>query len=826
MNMLSIEFIKKILFTLFIEEYDVFFPLAFFFFYFIFSILVKKNRNVLTQIVILLIPFFYIFYQYSYLSNFFSSLGQDSLIELDADFGEAIFYVKTFLNFLLDPEIFKRNRFWLVLICSAISGLIFYFLLFTYFKAKNIHLSKLNSIFNIIFAFVLIITLYFAYNFVDKNIQVGKKLEAKSKQISKNIDKYFVNKKISEDLMVVTYVGESTAALNLGLYGYPFNTSVHMNKFQNNLNFLKFDKVYSTHTHTTPSLIDTFTICLENINEEKCMFHANYSEKNILPVTDVISSKIDTYLFSTQGELGGHNFGNKIVFGLKKKFFSYDYEINKASKYKGNRYIPKLKDEEFFTNQFCKKEDLFIKKGPSLFVLHSYAGHGHYNGYLDYISEDTQIKYPKYVNKINLLGKDFKNFEIYKEYDSAMKYIDRTLKNVISCSLENAKKVSKPLIFIYFSDHGESPGSLRGHDSSRLTYEMLHVPFFIVFNDAAYQIYEKKFQKLNKLSKKPTTLKIVSDILLYLFEIDILEKSNKKVVYQSDDFKSLNKNYILDRKDLNGKIITLPFATTDNDKKISNLLDDKLYNKLDTSINLWLLQKYLDDKKITDRDKIEKIICRHRANSLYLQYQGSLSNGCFETDVIIDNGKFISTHDYEKDTKLDLEYFFKSNFKDNILWLDIKNIHTIINCNFAYEWFDRNKINFKNALLEIPTKSIKNIEKDEWTKCIKKISEIHNVKIAYYLPTNILKDCSEGRIAHFECTNQIIKIKNFLDKNQIKNITFDFLAFDWLQQNKFLKKYKWHIWHLDNLTELEKVIKYNNLGIVLLRNDKFTNYLN
>ena len=824
--MLSIEFIKKILFTLFIEEYDVFFPLVFLFFYSIFSIINKKNQNIFVQIIILLIPFLYIFYQYSYLSNFFSSLGQDSLIELNADFGEAIFYIKTFSNFLFDPEIFKRNRFWLLLICSALSAIIFYFLLFYFLKIKNIHLSKLNSTFNTIFVFILIITAYFVYNFIGNNIEVGKNLEAKAKQISKNIDNYSVNKKISEDLMVITYVGESTAALNLGLYGYPFDTSPHMNKLQNNYNFLKFDKVYSTHTHTTPSLIDAFTICLEDINEEKCMFHANYSEKNILPVTDVISSKIDTYLFSTQGELGGHNFGGKIVFGLKNKFFSYDYEKDKTSKFKGNRYTPKLKDEEFFTNYFCEKEDLFLNKKSSLVVLHSYAGHGQYNGYLDYISEDTQIIYPTYVNKINLLGKDSKNFEIYKEYDSAMKYVDQTLKNVISCSLKNAKKASKPMVFIYFSDHGESPGSLRGHDSSRLTYEMLHVPFFIIFNDAAYKIYEKKFQELNKLSKKTITLKVVSDILLYLFEIDILDKSNRKVLYQSDDFKSLYKNYILDRKDLNGNTSKLPFLSSSDGEKISNLLDEELFFNLDTSINLWLLQKYLNDMKITDKEKIEKVMCRHRANSLYLQYQASLSNNCFETDIIIDDGKFISTHDYEKDTKLDLEFFFNSGFKDNILWFDIKNINIIENCNVAFEWFERNKINFKNALLEVPTVSIKNSKKDEWTECIKKISKIENINVAYYLPTHLLKSCSEGKTSYLECSKKIKEIKNFLNKNEITDVTFDILAFDWLKQNKFLKEYKWHVWHLDNLKDFEKITKYNNLGIVLLRNDKFTNYLN
>lgn len=823
--MFSIEFINKVFFTLIIEEYDVFFPLIFFFFYLIFSLLIKKERNILTQIIILLIPFFYIFYQYSYLSNFFSSIGQDSLIELNADFGEAIFYLKTFLKFLLDPEIFKRNRFWLVLICSMLSGVLFYFLLFTFFKRKNIHLSKLNKFFNGIFTIVLIITVYFSYNFIVNNIKLGTDLEAKSTQISKNIEKYNIVKKNSEDLMVILYVGESASALNFNLYGYPFETTHYLKKLEKNLNFIKFDNVYATHTHTTPSLINTFTICTDNINSEKCMLHTSYSENSILPVTDIISSKINTYLFSTQGELGGHNFGGKLVFELEKKFFSHEYEKDSGLKFKGNRYVPKLKDKEFFENVFCNKNDLFQNKKQSLSVLHSYAGHGKYNGYLDYIADDIRIKYPNYLSGINLLGKDSKNFKTYSEYDSAIKYVDLSLKNVISCSFKNSKKTSKPIIFIYFSDHGESPGSLRGHDSSRLTYEMLHVPFFIIFNDEARRMYESKFKKLKELSENDLTLKIISDILLYLFEIDITEKLNPNTVYNHQDFKSKSKNYILGRKDLNGKISKLPF-NTNNIENIGNLIDKELYRKLDTSINLWLLQKYLNDNKISDRTKIEKIVCRHRANSLYLQFQSSLSNSCFETDIIIKKGKFISSHDSKKQTKLDLEYFFNSDFKENILWLDVKNINTLDNCNYANKWLKKNKLNFKHSLLEIPTKSIKNINDGDWTKCIKEISKIENVTIGYYLPTDILTKCSKNKISQMNCKNIIKEIELFLLKNEIENVTFDIVGYDWLRNNKFLEKFKWNIWHIDDLDDLEKIVKQENIGILLLRNDKFTNYLN
>ena len=354
---------------------------------------------------------------------------------------------------------------------------------------------------------------------------------------------------------------------------------------------------------------------------------------------------------------------------------------------------------------------------------------------------------------------------------------------------------------------------------------MLHVPFFIIFNDEALRMYESKFKKLKELSKNDLTLKIISDILLYLFEIDITEKSNSNKAYKHQDFKSKNKNYILGRKDLNGKISKLPF-NANNIENIGNLIDKELYGKLDTSINLWLLQKYLNDNKISDRTKIEKIVCRHRANSLYLQFQSSLSNSCFETDIIIKKEKFISSHDSEKQTKLDLEYFFNSDFKENILWLDVKNINTLDNCNYANKWLKKNKFNFKHALLEIPTKSIKNINDDDWTKCIKEISKIENIVIGYYLPTDILTKCSKNKISQMSCKSIIKEIELFLLKNEIENVTFDIVGYDWLKNNKFLEKFKWNIWHIDDLDDLEKIVKQENIGILLLRNDKFTNYLN
>ena len=92
-------FILKIFKVLIFEEYLIFFPCIFLFYYSIFLFKHNKNKNIFFKIIIFLLPLFYIFYSYSILPDYFSALGQDSLIELtNTVFSEAI--VIKYLNTL------------------------------------------------------------------------------------------------------------------------------------------------------------------------------------------------------------------------------------------------------------------------------------------------------------------------------------------------------------------------------------------------------------------------------------------------------------------------------------------------------------------------------------------------------------------------------------------------------------------------------------------------------------------------------------------------------------------------------------------------------
>ena len=822
------DFLYKVLITIFFEEILVFVPLVILFFYSIYSIVEKKL--IFSSFLIILLPLIFIFYKYSYLPNFFSSIGQDSLVEVNADFGEAIFYLKTFLSFLFDPEIFKRNRFWLILIASIISSAIIYLILKIYFDKKKMNILILNKYFNFLLILSVIIGLYEILFITKTSFNVGKNYKVFEDQFKKNINDFKTIRNSKLPIKTIVYVGESTTSLNLSLYGYPFNTTPWLNKLKKDKKFIKFNKVYATHTHTTPSLLSAFSLCIKQ-KKIDCSLNLN-DVKNNLSIIDVLTkSNIDTELYSTQGSLGGHNLANKLVFNTKKKIFSSSVVGKKKEKnlerLMGDRYSPELKDREFFSKNFCDSKDLFKKK-TELSILHSYAGHGKYNGYLHHVPSDIEFKYPDYINEKNLLGKDHKNFKTFKEYDAAITYIDSSVEKIHNCAALDFTNNPQPIVFIYFSDHGESAATGRGHDSSRLTYEMLHVPLIIYFNESAYKLLSKKFRKLKNLENKNLSLKIIGDIILYLYDLDIYHNDNQNI-YEYDKFKSLNSEFILDRKDLDGNILKTPtFWNYKKNNMQSKFLEDK-FSKQDTSINLWQLNNFLESKKLSDKLKLKNLICKHRANSFITQYKASLSNGCFETDVLFLNNKTISAHEITSDTNLVLDNFFKSNFQKTTIWLDAKNLDNPENCKLAFEWINSNRNKFLSALVETPTSSIKNISNQNWKNCITKLNNINNVEVAYHLPKNNLKNCNAKNSnikKNLECDSFYLSTLKFLELMGIKSIAFDFVDYEAIKNFDKFQNYKWHIWHVDSIKSFNKILTNDNIGIMLLSNNKFSNNLN
>ena len=822
--------IEKFLSVLFLEELSIFVPTTILFLYFFFYIKVK-NKKYFLKTIFFLIPIINIFYNYSYIPDYIASLGQDSALEIDSDFAEAIFYIKTLLIFLFDAEIFKRPRFWFVLVSSFFSGLtLFYIIKILYEKNKNINFKSLFTYFNYLFYTAAILVLLNASFLIYKNYNIGselKKISNNSKrEFNKKIKNFKFVKNLKDDLLIVNYIGESTSALNFSLYGYPFETTPWLNSQKDNKQFIYFKNVFARYTHTAPSLIDTLSICQET-DTNSCS-NINLKDLNFLPLVNVLEkNSIETHLFSNQGNLGGHNLANKIVLDVNNKIFSG----TKENKLLGNRTKSNIKDKFFFKNSYCLDKTIFKKNSSDVVFLHSYAGHGSYGGYLGHTDKKKLFSYPQYLTPKNFLGQDKKNFRLMQEYDTAIKYIDETLEEVISCSLQETKKTKKPLIFIYFSDHGEAPSSSRGHDSSRLTYEMLHVPFFIYFNETAHKKYKEKFDFLNSLKEKNLSLKVVSDIFIYLFDLEIYDKEKPTINLKQDSLQNFKTNFLLPRKNLNEKITNVPtlWKSYNKNNNLLNLLDESSFQNQDMSISLWQLNNYLEANNLSDKKLIKNLVCQHRANSLILQYKNSMSNGCFETDIYYLKNKVISAHSLETDTNLIFDNFLESSYQKNTVWMDSKNLNKNENCQLALQWYKKNAIFFASILIELPTNSIENIYNNdvEWINCVKEIDNIENIEVAYYIDTDLLRKCSITLKKNMVKDQNIICNEDLLSKININSIAYDYNEGKEVVLNSpNFKNYKWHVWNVDNLSDFQFLIQRANTGIILLKNNPSLNNLN
>jgi glucan phosphoethanolaminetransferase (alkaline phosphatase superfamily) len=279
-----------------------------------------------------------------------------------------------------------------------------------------------------------------------------------------------------EEIDLFVYIGESTSTLHMSLYGYPYKTTPRLEELRNDDNgFIVFNSIRSTHTHTSPSLLRALS--LTSRNDETGHRHS-------VGVGGVLKSAgIRAKLYSVQPVTGSFAAFSRFVFE------GADFNLPIKSNYKGNFVSSTLKDHQLLATALQEKGVVFF---------HSYAGHGPYLDHVD-IGFSSKVETPS-VSPHGLIGSGFSkmtNHDIvqnFHDYNHAIAYIDRN----VAQAAESVMKRGKPAALMYFSDHGESVLTGRGHDSSRFIDEMTSVPLIIHFNEAYRKKYRDTFDRYRR----------------------------------------------------------------------------------------------------------------------------------------------------------------------------------------------------------------------------------------------------------------------------------------------------------------------------------------
>ena len=682
----------------------------------------KRSLNLLAIFLLLLSPIIIFLFQ------FLGSIGADSLSEATTfNTAEMYFYAESIITAFSLPSI---KRYILFITAISICSLLVHFFNHFFLKSKRIMVFLLLG-----FSFIGAYTIYDnllseLLEYDDLKVNFSNKYNSKGGRpaLPNNID-------------VIVYIGESTSKQHMSSYGYFRNTTPNINRLMGDEKLMKYSDVFSTHSHTSSSLLEALSIPKQGVED---LGPETIFQKERITIVELLNNfGVQSHVYSNQSEYGTWNYANSIIFqNAKTKIF------NKEGQSLGN-----VNDRSLFG----KYDSLFIdeimptvitKKGVTFF--HSYAGHGDY-------CENIPNEKRKPVDE---LLKNLDSKEIYGSlselirdnvecYDSAVRYIDSNLMKFIN-AIENNDSAKA---LVYFSDHGESVYTGLGHDSSRFQLDMLAVPLLVYLNDSALKILKSKNVNFDEKDSL-LTLDYVPYLISKILGVDVGEYSGSR--------------YILVRDTLSGKeSIDLTSSATKD----------------------WLYNQYLNSS-----EPLSKHSCLHRTNNLGKLNQGRLSFDCLEFDVVVnDNGVAYVDHDYPANSKLTMDILMgTANKNKKSVWIDAKNINSPENCIIVAKNINKGD---GEVLVEFPSSSLESL--DELDQCFTEMNESVDY-ISYYVPTGELLDCQNGN--QESCVSLILKLRKVRDSEYFNSLSFDFQGIDFMTSIKpELKKMNYHSWGIKDM---------------------------
>lgn len=246
----------------------------------------------------------------------------------------------------------------------------------------------------------------------------------------------------SDGGIFVLVIGESETRDHMGAYGYDRDTTPWMSEETQKPEAILFQNAYSNHTHTVPVL--TYAL------SEKNQYNNVPLEKAYSLMEIAKAAGYDTFWISNQRKYGAWDTPVAEIAStaahqawLNERTGTHDLR----SDYYDDALVQSLPD---LTNE-----------KNALIVIHLMGCHG---SYADRYPEEWK----HYSGKSDVIDK----------YDNAVRYNDYVLQQIY----EKLKENSRFKGFIYFSDHGEDVEHNYGHEASKYTATMSHIPLFMAFS--------------------------------------------------------------------------------------------------------------------------------------------------------------------------------------------------------------------------------------------------------------------------------------------------------------------------------------------------------
>ena len=309
----------------------------------------------------------------------------------------------------------------------------------------------------------------FAFYKQQKGVRLQKLSTLTSLKLNPDVDK--------DGNLFVLVIGESQSASHIQAYGYQKATTPKLVERLKEPNHLLFNNVFSSW----PQTVQALSYALTNANQ--------YNQVEVSDAYSLIEIAravgFDTYWLSNQ-----------------RKYGMYETPIT---------VISSTANHEIWTNGSAKMEGVFFdeelvnrlpKVDPNkntLIIIHLMGSHQ---------------KYEKRVPK------EFRQFtgadEVVASYDNSILYTDYVVDEIYN----KAKKNPAFKALVYFSDHGEEPHVVGGHDPVNVTYQMLKVPLFVYLSDSYRKNHLNLFESLKSNEHKYFSNDLIFDLMVSLMRIE------------------------------------------------------------------------------------------------------------------------------------------------------------------------------------------------------------------------------------------------------------------------------------------------------------------
>lgn len=319
-----------------------------------------------------------------------------------------------------------------------------------------------------------------------KGVRLQKLSTLTSLKLNPDVDK--------DGNLFVLVIGESQSASHIQAYGYQKATTPKLVERLKEPNHLLFNNVFSSW----PQTVQALSYALTNANQ--------YNQVEVSDAYSLIEIAravgFDTYWLSNQ-----------------RKYGMYETPIT---------VISSTANHEIWTNGSAKMEGVFFdeelvnrlpKVDPNkntLIIIHLMGSHQ---------------KYEKRVPK------EFRQFtgadEVVASYDNSILYTDYVVDEIYN----KAKKNPAFKALVYFSDHGEEPHVVGGHDPVNVTYQMLKVPLFVYLSDSYRKNHLNLFESLKTNEHKYFSNDLIFDLMVSLMRIEGVPNFEESLNLSSKEYR-------------------------------------------------------------------------------------------------------------------------------------------------------------------------------------------------------------------------------------------------------------------------------------------------